>query len=327
MLIPVNFLLSLVCLLLLIQRRSAEPIWRVLLLACLLHSLNAGINTLLDGGGWHWLQPVTAVALPVLCRLALLKQLNKAPRPLLAALPVVLMAASVLLLPQAIDLLMPLVWLGCASSMLLMLMRYREPQTPTVATFALRYWFILALVLVAVALLDVSVSILIGLAREAAVPPLLLAGNLLMCAMLSLVLLLAPARTATPVEMPVEVPREPGAEEYRILERVDEQMRQGLYRQTDLNLALLARKTGIPARQVSAAINTLHQQSVSRYVNGWRIREACQRLCAGDESVLDLMEEVGFQTKSNFNREFRRITGKTPSQWRHETSEHPEIPR
>ncbi|HBT52603.1 MAG TPA: AraC family transcriptional regulator, partial [Erwinia persicina] len=48
------------------------------------------------------------------------------------------------------------------------------------------------------------------------------------------------------------------------------------------------------------------------------------RLKGSGETVIDVMEHVGFQTKSNFNREFRRITGKTPTQWRKEAWEQAE---
>ncbi|MEJ5177687.1 helix-turn-helix domain-containing protein [Erwinia sp. MYb416] len=91
-----------------------------------------------------------------------------------------------------------------------------------------------------------------------------------------------------------------------------------------MNLARLARKAGIPTRQVSAAVNALYQQSVSQYVNGWRIREAGERLAGSQQTVIEVMESVGFQTKSNFNREFRRITGKTPSEWRKDAWEQAE---
>jgi AraC-like DNA-binding protein len=32
--------------------------------------------------------------------------------------------------------------------------------------------------------------------------------------------------------------------------------------------------------------------------------------------VTTIMLDAGFQTKSNFNREFRRVTGTSPSLWR-----------
>jgi AraC-like DNA-binding protein len=56
--------------------------------------------------------------------------------------------------------------------------------------------------------------------------------------------------------------------------------------------------------------------SVSQYVNQLRIREACRLLEETEQSVTSIMLDAGFQTKSNFNREFRRITGLSPVAWR-----------
>jgi AraC-like DNA-binding protein len=35
--------------------------------------------------------------------------------------------------------------------------------------------------------------------------------------------------------------------------------------------------------------------------------------------VTEIMFDVGFQTKSNFNREFRRVTDMSPLEWRKKT--------
>jgi AraC-like DNA-binding protein len=93
-----------------------------------------------------------------------------------------------------------------------------------------------------------------------------------------------------------------------------------VYRDADLNLDRLARKLGIPARQISAAINRATGKNVSQYVNAHRITEACERLADTDRPVTEIMFEVGFQTKSNFNREFRRMTEMTPLQWREQSA-------
>jgi AraC-like DNA-binding protein len=89
-----------------------------------------------------------------------------------------------------------------------------------------------------------------------------------------------------------------------------------VYRDCDLTLDRLARKVSIPARQISIAINEATGKNVSQYVNAFRISEACDLLSETKKPVTEIMFEVGFQTKSNFNREFRRITDMTPLEWR-----------
>jgi AraC-like DNA-binding protein len=55
-------------------------------------------------------------------------------------------------------------------------------------------------------------------------------------------------------------------------------------------------------------------ENVSRYINAARIGAAQQALLAG-EPVTATVYTSGFNTKSNFNREFLRVTGKSPSEW------------
>ena len=83
-----------------------------------------------------------------------------------------------------------------------------------------------------------------------------------------------------------------------------------------LNLARLARRLGMPARAVSEAVNRVHGISVSHYVNNHRIGQACRLLDDTDMPITRILFEAGFITKSNFNREFLRVTGKSPSDWR-----------
>lgn len=325
MLIPVNFFLSLICVMLLVQRRDAGRLFRLLLLLCLLHSLVAGLTIAFPAAGTgRWLQPVTAAALPLMCRLALEQAAGERLPCRSTILVLMTMILCVLFLPQAIDWLMPAIWLGCA---LLMLRRLR-PGSDVLTQTALadtplthRGWQSLALTLIAVAALDLTISLLIVFAAAVGTQWLLLSGNLAIAGVMSLMLLLT-VHPAPPVAN--RAVRVASSGDDTIMSRLDALMLAGLYREPQLNLARLARKAGIPTRQVSAAINGLHQQSVSQYVNGWRIREASERLALTHKTVIDVMEEVGFQTKSNFNREFLRITGKTPSQWRREAWEQAE---
>ncbi len=93
-----------------------------------------------------------------------------------------------------------------------------------------------------------------------------------------------------------------------------------LYADTGLNLGKLARRMGLPARAVSHAVNRVHGMSVSQYVNNFRVAEACRLLAETDMPVTRIVFEAGFMTKSNFNREFLRVTGMNPTRWRGENA-------
>lgn len=95
---------------------------------------------------------------------------------------------------------------------------------------------------------------------------------------------------------------------------------QGLHRDSDLNLRRIARRLSLPDRAISNAINRTQGKSVSQFVNGFRIDDARQMIAQTDMSILQISMAAGFMTKSNFNREFVRIVGETPTQYR---SAHP----
>lgn len=118
-------------------------------------------------------------------------------------------------------------------------------------------------------------------------------------------------------DTPIESPVVPTTEDREVMERLEHAMEKDrLYRDENLNLTRLSRRIGLPSRQISNAINRTANMNVSQYVNQLRIREACRLLEETDQSVTSVMLEAGFQTKSNFNREFRRITGLSPVAWR-----------
>ena len=121
----------------------------------------------------------------------------------------------------------------------------------------------------------------------------------------------------SPVLLPEAEKRDITPDHTETARRLDQLMEEKApWRDPDLNLARLARKLGMPARQVSEAVNRVHRLSVSQYVNNRRVGEACRLLDETDEPVTRIMFEAGFITKSNFNREFTRATGMSPSDWR-----------
>lgn len=116
---------------------------------------------------------------------------------------------------------------------------------------------------------------------------------------------------------PSRRPDTPEADDEAVLLAVTRLLRDGgLYRDADLTLEKLARRAAFPARAISAAVNRRHGQNVSQFVNGFRIAEARRMLESSDRPVTAIMFDAGFQTKSNFNREFRRVLGCSPTEWR-----------
>lgn len=102
-----------------------------------------------------------------------------------------------------------------------------------------------------------------------------------------------------------------------IISKFDVLMREHqVFKDPDLSLNRLARKLGIPARKISSAVNKTHNENISKVINTYRIEHAKTLLKQTDEAITEIFLSSGFQTKSNFNREFSRITGQTPSEFR-----------
>jgi AraC-like DNA-binding protein len=104
-------------------------------------------------------------------------------------------------------------------------------------------------------------------------------------------------------------------EDVEIVAKLDALMAsQRLYLNPDLTLSLLSRRLLVPAKQLSTAINRTTGDNVSRYINAARIKAAQECLLVG-ETITSAMLSSGFNTKSNFNREFLRVSGQSPSDW------------
>lgn len=56
--------------------------------------------------------------------------------------------------------------------------------------------------------------------------------------------------------------------------------------------------------------------SAVEYITQYRIRAACAALIDTSESVSEISFECGFRNLSNFNRQFKRLTGCTPNEYR-----------
>ena len=86
-----------------------------------------------------------------------------------------------------------------------------------------------------------------------------------------------------------------------------------------LTLNSLAKGTGISSRELSILINHHLNKHFFDFVNEYRIEKAMQLLTDPERkeyTILEILYEVGFNSKSSFNTAFKKYTGKTPTDFR-----------
>lgn len=170
----------------------------------------------------------------------------------------------------------------------------------------------------AVLILSAPSDLLIVAAREAGAPQLIpwiitvfSGAMLLIIGVLSLSSSLVP----TLMDEPDLPEKQISDQDLQIVDQLNAMMRdKRLYLDPDLTLSQLSRRMLVPAKQLSAAINRVTGENVSRYINAARIA-AAQDLLRQGQSITNAMLASGFNTKSNFNREFLRVSGQSPSDW------------
>jgi AraC-like DNA-binding protein len=105
-----------------------------------------------------------------------------------------------------------------------------------------------------------------------------------------------------------------------MIEKLDDLMaRVKLYQDPGLHLDGLADSMGISTRSLSAMINGHYEQNFYDFVNGYRVRDAQRQLEDPKlkfKTIQRILEDAGFNSKSTFNTFFKKVTGKTPSEYR-----------
>ena len=83
-----------------------------------------------------------------------------------------------------------------------------------------------------------------------------------------------------------------------------------------LTINKLGRAISISPRDLSQIINESLGVDFVEYVNSYRVKEAKRYLTDTsnrNRSILDVLLDLGFNSKSVFNRVFKKHTGMTPS--------------
>lgn len=97
---------------------------------------------------------------------------------------------------------------------------------------------------------------------------------------------------------------------------------QKLYLNQSLNVEQFSAKIGVPYRDVSYAINKTFGTNFFEFINSYRIEESKRYLADEkykDMTIMDILLESGFNSKSAFQRFFKRLTGTSPTEFRRES--------
>jgi AraC-like DNA-binding protein len=99
------------------------------------------------------------------------------------------------------------------------------------------------------------------------------------------------------------------------------------YLEQNLNIEEFASRVDLPVRDVSNVINKHFGTNFFEFMNSYRVEEA-KRLLAdpknADLTILDILLQSGFNSKSAFHRFFKRLVGMSPTEYRKKQLASPE---
>ena len=87
------------------------------------------------------------------------------------------------------------------------------------------------------------------------------------------------------------------------------------FQDSTLNLEIVSKNTGVNQRNISDSISEQFGCNFKTYINQIRISEAQRLLKESDLNISEIAYSVGFSSPNNFNRVFKNLTGKNPSEY------------
>ncbi len=84
----------------------------------------------------------------------------------------------------------------------------------------------------------------------------------------------------------------------------------------EINLEEIAELVHLAPASVCRFFKSATGQTIFNYLNKIKVDYACNLLMNTDLNIVDISYDCGFNNLSHFNKQFKQITGKTPSQYR-----------
>lgn len=327
----VALLLFMLTILLFLRREQSPPSAFVFIALCTFTTTVVGLRWSLDFSALRYLQPILAASIPVTAWYCFASAHRKNANHYWHALPPISVALCVFthsFWQPPLDALLTLLYLGYGIALIYNSSKsINLPEQVRLADIekALRAERLAGIMLLMSAAIDGALAIDFSLFAGEHTIIILTIGHGLLLPILAIAVLLM-SLSVVPVTSEDKNTIEKAASQKltsaeikTIVNKVESLFtQQEIFLDPDLTLDRLARKAGIPARQISNAINQVYGRNISQVVNEYRIERAKHLLLHSDKSITQIYLEAGFQTKSNFHREFTRITQQTPSAFRKE---------
>lgn len=102
-------------------------------------------------------------------------------------------------------------------------------------------------------------------------------------------------------------------------EKIDRLMRiERIYENPELSIFEISQKLDTHSKKISQVINQGYDMNFNDFINQYRVKAVIKKMEAGEHTVqtlLSLALEVGFNSKSTFNRAFKRHTSRSPNDY------------
>ena len=93
----------------------------------------------------------------------------------------------------------------------------------------------------------------------------------------------------------------------------------------DVTVDDIAQALGITRKHLYAVFRYVFHISPKQYLIYYRMEKACKRLKTTDQSIQEISEMVGYANPFYFSKEFKRLIGMPPSEYRKTTAQNSEI--
>lgn len=310
-----------------LTQKSTSPMILFLIFLC------AGQNLIIAGTQFYqigWLRHVQAITAVIIPPAAFLACVTSAMRPFnitqdwIHILGPMFIAFCMMTAPNFIDLAIIFIFFSYGIG-LLMLLYKGEDQFVMIrldsGALPIIIWRFIALSLIASSISDIAITAAIIYDKSDWVPWIITGVSSMILFFIGFISLSDSLETVPAnIEIQSAPPHDPDTDI-----AVMDKLRQYLdikkpFLDPDLTLSQLARRMALPTKSLSGAINRTQDQNVSKFINGYRVQYACELLDSGTR-ITDVVFDCGFQTKSNFNREFLRVMRQPPREWLRDKSD------